>query len=544
MPPMCWPRRYLVVAVGALLMTAAGCASVGREQPASTPIPTPAQSNKAVYTVGRTSIAQVVKATGRVAASQEAQLYFRHSGRLRRIYVDPNQQVKQGDLLAELDPGSIQMDIDQQKLKLDVAEIGLAQALRQAGSNTSAIAEARARIDKADADYARALSDLEKLKAGPTPADVASAERSVASAETDFARAQSDLNRLRAGPLPEDVRAAELGLEQARDSLWSAQIRRDGVCGSDPSTIRCKSAGASVAAAETSVTRAQLALESAKAPARPDDVANAERSVATARASLDSARAGLEQVTAGPERATVVTADRAVASARSSVDAARASYDQLLATSSAAGDQDVQIERDQVGLARASLEELQEQLSEGQIRAPFAGVVMSTQGREGDRVEAFAPVASLANPVKVQLRVELTPEEFRLIQLGQEATIVFTAFPTNQIAARVSRMSTLSASLNPQAPVEQRTLGLDFAPPAGRALELGSLANVQILSQRKVDVLTLPKVAIRIAGSRKFVSVLTASGRKQEMDVELGISSDTEAEVLSGVEEGQRVIGQ
>lgn len=536
-------RFSVLVGLVALLLALPGCVELAEDQPTPTPIPTPAESNKPIYEVRKGTIIQTVKALGRVAASQEAVLYFKQTGRLRRMYVETNQKVKQGDLLAELETGTLRTQIAQAKLNLDIAQIRLTQAMQKAGSDTAVIAQAKAQLEKAQADYTRAVGELDKLKAGALASDLKTAEQAVVSAEAAYAKAETDLERIRAGSTPEAIRSAEFDLEKAKNSLWAAQINRDAVCGRDTGPS-CASANASVAAAETAVNQAAANLERVKAGPKPEDVANAENAVASAKASLDAARARLEQVKAGAKPFELAAAERSAASAKAALDAAKANYDQVITTTAKGGDYDVQIQQKQVELARVSLQVLEDQMDLAQIKAPFEGIVLSTQGREGENVNAFTPVVTIANPKSLQIAVELSPADLSKIQLNQEASVVFTAFPTDKLPAKVVFLPSLVAGSDPQLPASQRTVRLDFEPIAGRPMELGSLANVTIATQKKDDVLILPNTAIRTFGGRKFVRLATTTGRKQEVDIEVGISNETETEIVKGLKEGQMVIGQ
>jgi RND family efflux transporter MFP subunit len=533
----------VLVGLLALLLVLPGCVELAEDQPTPTPIPTPAESNKPIYDVKKGSIVQTVKSLGRVAASQEAILYFKQSGRLRRLYVDTNQKVKKGDLLAELETGNLRTQVAQAKLSLDMAQIKLAQAMQKAGTDTSAVSQAKASLEKAEADAAKANGELEKLKAGAVSSDLRSAEQSIASAESALTKAQADYDRLKNGPTSNEIRTAELDIEKARNTLWSRQISRDSTCGNGPSA-GCNSANADVAAQETALTTVQFALEKLKAPAKAEDIQKAEQDLASAKSALAAARARQETLKAGAKSYELTSADRSTAAAQSALASARANYDQAVAMSAQGGDYEVQLQQKQVEYARVSLQVLEDQLELALIKAPFDGAVVSTAGREGEQVNSYTPVVTIANPESIQLAVELPATELTKVQLGQEASIVFTAFPTDKLLGKIIYMPSLVASSDPQLPANQRTVKLQFAPPQGRALELGALANVTISTQKKDDVLILPNTAIRAFGGRKFVRLVAAGGRKQEVDIEVGINNETDTEIVKGVREGQQVVGQ
>jgi RND family efflux transporter MFP subunit len=363
----------------------------------------------------------------------------------------------------------------------------------------------------------------------------------VVAADNALAKARSDLKLLRDGATPEALRNAELDIEKAKNSLWSRQISRDAVCGRGPST-GCDAANADVAATETALTQARVNYDRVKAGPKPEEIANAERTVETAQASLGSARAKLDLVSSGAKPVDITTAEKNIASAKAALEAAQVSYDQAVAMSAKGGDYEVQIQQKNVELSRVALQVYEEQMELALIKAPFDGAVISTAGREGDEVKAYTAMVTIANPKTIQVALELQPTDLAKVQSGQEAVIVFSSFPTEKIDSKVVFIPSLSAGSDPQLPATQRTVRLDFASP--RPLELGALANITISTQKKDDVLILPNTAIRIFGGRRFVRLATTSGRKQEVDIEVGINNETETEIVKGLREGQKVVGQ
>ena len=71
--------------------------------------------------------------------------------------------------------------------------------------------------------------------------------------------------------------------------------------------------------------------------------------------------------------------------------------------------------------------------------------------------------------------------------------------------------------------------------------ELGMLARVQVTLLRKPDVLLVPNAAIKVVGKRKFVEYMDGEIRRSR-NVEVGIVTETETEVLTGVQAGMVVI--
>jgi macrolide-specific efflux system membrane fusion protein len=71
---------------------------------------------------------------------------------------------------------------------------------------------------------------------------------------------------------------------------------------------------------------------------------------------------------------------------------------------------------------------------------------------------------------------------------------------------------------------------------------LGQLAQVTVITQQKDNIILIPNTAVRRFGSRKYVQTIGPDGRRRDIDVEIGLVTDTETEITKGLTEGQKVI--
>jgi hypothetical protein len=74
-----------------------------------------------------------------------------------------------------------------------------------------------------------------------------------------------------------------------------------------------------------------------------------------------------------------------------------------------------------------------------------------------------------------------------------------------------------------------------------QALRPGMSGTAQVIIASKQGVLTVPNLAIRSQGGRRYVQVLK-DGEAVDTEVTFGIANDTVTEVSSGLEEGQLVV--
>ncbi|MNZ83438.1 macrolide transporter subunit MacA [compost metagenome] len=75
-------------------------------------------------------------------------------------------------------------------------------------------------------------------------------------------------------------------------------------------------------------------------------------------------------------------------------------------------------------------------------------------------------------------------------------------------------------------------------------VERGRPLSATIVTQRKENAVLIPISALRSVGSRTYVQIVEADGSKREADVEVGLQTSTELEILNGLTPGQKVVGR
>lgn len=128
-------RRILLsiftwIALGGLMLTTAcSGANTVKEKPTPTPLPTAAAANKPTYKVTRGDVTAQVKFSARVIPAVEEELYFRADGRVRKVYIRSGDQVKKGQVLADLiSLDQMESQAKQQQFNQRKAEINLEMA--------------------------------------------------------------------------------------------------------------------------------------------------------------------------------------------------------------------------------------------------------------------------------------------------------------------------------------------------------------------------------------------------------------------------------
>lgn len=105
---------------------ASGCSLLPEERVEEIPVLIePPPSRVVTYPVERGLIVEEVRGLARVAPVRETELYFRQAGRLAELNVRVGDRVTQGQVLARLETGSLERDIQIAEINLEIAKLQL-----------------------------------------------------------------------------------------------------------------------------------------------------------------------------------------------------------------------------------------------------------------------------------------------------------------------------------------------------------------------------------------------------------------------------------
>ena len=105
-------------------------------------------------TVGEGVVQSTVSGSGNIQAATQLDLGFKTSGVVTQIYVNQGQHVTEGQLLAELNPDSAEVTLEQARASLQAAEASLVQEEETDGEGSSGTGSSGADSDHATASAA------------------------------------------------------------------------------------------------------------------------------------------------------------------------------------------------------------------------------------------------------------------------------------------------------------------------------------------------------------------------------------------------------
>ncbi|WP_066373735.1 efflux RND transporter periplasmic adaptor subunit [Herbidospora mongoliensis] len=220
-------------------------------------------------------------------------------------------------------------------------------------------------------------------------------------------------------------------------------------------------------------------------------------------------------------------------SAQEGVDAAKAGLD-----AAEDGDTDTASGYSQYVSAKNAYQAAKRTLAGTVIKAPFAGTVTAVGGTVGGPSQVQeGGFVDIVDPKKLQIVGNFTESDVTKLKVGQEASITFDAIPGVTAAGEVALIGAQPQTEN-NVVNYAATIELTDIPEQVR---LGQTASVSVVIERAENVLTLPSAVITTAGGRSTVTVL-ADGKQNVKAIETGVKGTTGTEIVSGLDEGDRVV--
>ena len=185
-------------------------------------------------------------------------------------------------------------------------------------------------------------------------------------------------------------------------------------------------------------------------------------------------------------------------------------------------------------LQQIQLDSLQTELAKQSIYAPDSGVVSYlAQTGVGQYVNARSTLIRVADPRSLQ--VECTGGKVSDFRLDQEVVVEVDG---EEYTGKVVMTSADAPSIamekgTPFVRIEVQDL------PEGDFL--GKSASVELIREKKENVLVVPRNVVSMYSGESYVLVLE-DGVKKERTIETGIKTVTEIEVVSGLEAGEEII--
>jgi len=176
------------------------------------------------------------------------------------------------------------------------------------------------------------------------------------------------------------------------------------------------------------------------------------------------------------------------------------------------------------------------------ITAPFAGVVTQRYANQGTLMQSGTnsstqalPLVRLSQDDKFRLVIPVPESYVKYIHVGDPVRVHIPSLN------KVVPGSVIRFSVNVTADTRTMHTEVDVLNPS-HALMPGLYAEATLTLERKNSALVLPLQAVNQAGNQATIFLVDPNNTLQERKIALGLQTATDAEVLSGLNEGDRVV--
>ncbi len=184
-----------------------------------------------------------------------------------------------------------------------------------------------------------------------------------------------------------------------------------------------------------------------------------------------------------------------------------------------------------------SLSDWEEAYKPTPIIAPIDAEVIVRAVEPGQTVTPTDPVVVLSDRLIVEAQVDET--DIGRVKEGQKAVISLDAYPEIHVDAKVQHIYYESKIIN-NVTIYQVDILPEKVPEVFRS---GMSANVRIIKESKDGVLLVPLEAVKRGKEGSFVFLSQGQNNKPvKHPVELGMTDDTNAEVVSGLDENDTLV--
>jgi HlyD family secretion protein len=482
------------VVIGLLLIAAIGGGYWYLRIRSARQSPIAATSQNTLQTAKATlgNITLFASGTGTIQPAAESQLSFNANGQVTAINVKSGDQVKAGQVLAQLD------DTDA-KLNLDKVQAAMNQL-----TSAAAIANAEQALATAQMDYATARDALGFL----ISPEVLYWEENVAQRQQALADAQTAAQTDTSSAAKQKVDQAQAALDYAQNSLAHFQeiYKTDYI--RENFTQSTSRVGRN-AIIRTRVTKIQDPVtgewNNLIYPPTEGEIGMARSAYDLAKASIGEAQTYVDVLKDGeiPEGAT---------------GSSLTTYIQT----------------------KHALETAEYNLKAMQLISPIDGTISSISIHAGDLVSKGNSVITVSNlDQPYQIDAYIDAKDWGQVQAGYEADVAFDIIPDQTFKGSVINVYPTLDTTSSNSALIHFIVRLDKT--IAYNLPSGAAASVKVIGGNATNTVLVPLEALHVFGDGKYAVFVKTNGSLQLKIVDVGLKDLTKAQILSGIQAGDIV---
>ncbi|NUM59444.1 MAG: efflux RND transporter periplasmic adaptor subunit [Bdellovibrionaceae bacterium] len=172
------------------------------------------------------------------------------------------------------------------------------------------------------------------------------------------------------------------------------------------------------------------------------------------------------------------------------------------------------------------------------VVAPMSGTLIKRNIEPGQTFTVSDAVLVMSNRLTIKAQVDET--DLAQIKINQDCDVRLDSYPDIKISSRVERIAFEAKTVN-----NVTTYVIDVLPlSTPEFMRSGMTANITFFVKNKENVLTVPTEFLNYENGKPFLLVKSAvdNHKEKKVEVKVGESQGKNTEILSGVEEKEKII--
>ncbi|WP_051620410.1 efflux RND transporter periplasmic adaptor subunit [Paenibacillus sp. UNC451MF] len=192
--------------------------------------------------------------------------------------------------------------------------------------------------------------------------------------------------------------------------------------------------------------------------------------------------------------------------------------------------------------AQIQLKSLQTQLENSKLIAKSDGIVTFVDSiKPGEEVAAYKQMVTLSDPTQMKLiYTAASQNDLAGVEINMDASVKIKDKTYTGRVVQTPMTATPSDNKTLQ-DKNNKSLVINVEGELPEEITIGSQADITVVTEKREQVVVIPRAGLRSYMGRDYVQVLDGESRK-EIDVEKGIVAATEVEIRKGISEGQKII--
>lgn len=530
-------------------------------------------------TATKGNLTQTIEATGKLESKDGVDLRFENPGTLTTISVKEGQQVKAGQILANLRLNELNASLGQASANLQQKIAGATEqdrkyyeAALEAANASWQQAQTSGQADIANAKSAVATAEANlKLAEGGNNSQIVTAEyaEAVATLQITMAKLEDALTQGRSAlDYLSVIRVTDLAKKQDTDSTFASAIELSNAARFKVATLTSASSKNEIDDGFV-ITEPALSKTISALSKIADLLNNTDRfTESSSQTNLDAEKTAIatSRSTITTQYSTFLTQKQALADAKNSYTTYQIAYNKALndlqniqtnveinikikeaAYMQAKANYESKIlPTREVDLApyRAAVAIAAANRERAILRAPVDGVVGKIAKKKGEFVTSADAVVQIVSP-HFEIKVDVPETDIPKIVNSSRRDATFTLDAFGEDTKFTGTIITVNQDSTEIQDVVYYQVTIAVADNQNdKPLQSGMTANVEIITETRDNALYVPQRVLRTReNGEKFVRVLNADNTEREVTVTIGLRADDgKVEILSGLNEGDTVI--